>query len=333
MRFRGVVAGATAFAMLGLAACGGDDDSGSGNGSSGGGGSADGELETTEITVGALPLADYSALYWAQENGFFEEEGLTVTLEPVQGGPQAAQNVATGELDMSFSNTISTSIAAQSGLPIQTVVLTSALGAGGLSVYVTPDSDIQSLEDLDGATIGINATNNIGDVTLRNLLNEEGLEDVEPTFVEVPFPEMLSGVQAGSIDVGYSPEPFSSAALAAGMPEIVDLTAEEGPNDGLAVSNFIASDQFIESNPNTVAAFARAMYAAGEDIMASEAEWREWLPTIAQVSPEVAAEIAMPEFLTETAVDRIQEVTDILVEQGLLEDGYDPADDTFVAEG
>ncbi len=332
MRFRGVVAGATAFAMLGLAACGSDDDSDSNSGGGGGGGSADGELETTEVTVGALPLADYSALYWAQENGFFEEEGLTVTLEPVQGGPQAAQNVATGELDMSFSNTISTSIAAQSGLPIQTVVLTSALGPGGLSVYVTPDSDIQDLQDLDGATIGINATNNIGDVTLRNLLNEEGLDDVEPTFVEVPFPEMLSGVQAGSIDVGYSPEPFSSAALGAGMREIVDLTDPAGPNDGLAVSNFIASDQFIEDNPNTVAAFARAMYAAGEDIVAKEAEWREWLPTIAQVSPEVAQEIALPEFLTETDVDRIQEVVDILIEQELLEDGYDPADDTYVPE-
>jgi NitT/TauT family transport system substrate-binding protein len=71
MRFRGVVAGATAFAMLGLAACGGDDDNGGGSGSGGGGGSADGELETTEVTVGALPLADYSALYWAQEKGFF----------------------------------------------------------------------------------------------------------------------------------------------------------------------------------------------------------------------------------------------------------------------
>lgn len=329
MRFRGVVAGATAFAMLGLAACGSDDDGGSG---SSGGGSADGALEKTEITVGALPLADYSALYWAQEKGFFENEGLTVNLEPVQGGPQAAQNVATGELDMSFSNTISTSIAAQSGLPIKTVVLTSALGAGGLSVYVKPDSDIKDLEDLDGATIGINATNNIGDVTLRNLLHEEGLDDVEPTFVEVPFPEMLSGVQAGSIDVGYSPEPFSSAALDAGMREIVDLTDPSGPNVGLAVSNFIASDQFIDSNPNTVAAFARAMYAAGQDIVANEAEWRAWLPTIAQVSEDVAQNIALPEFLAETDVDRIQDVVDILVQQDLLDDGYDPADDTYVAE-
>lgn len=328
---RGAVVGAVAVMALGLTACG-SDDTDSGNGGTDGG-SASGELETTELTVGALPIADYAALYWAQENGFFEEEGLTVTLEPVQGGPIAAQQVAAGQLDVSFSNTISTSIATQSGLPIRTLVLTSALGPGGLSVYVTPDSPIQTLEDLDGATIGINATNNIGDVTLRNYLTEEGLDDVEPTFVEVPFPEMLAGVQSGSIDVGYSPEPFSSAALAAGMREVVDLVDPEGPNVGLAVSNFIASESFIEENPNTAAAFARAVYAAGADILENEDEFRSWLPGIANLPEDVAQNLALPEFFSEVNVDEIQRVVDILVEQGLLEEGYDAAEFTYVPEG
>lgn len=326
MRFRAAVAGMALVATVGLSACGSD---GAGNS----GGSADGELETTELTVGALPLADYAALYWAQENGFFEEEGLTVTLEPVQGGPMAAQNVATGELDLSFSNTISTSIATESGLPIKTVVLTSALGDGGLSVYVTPESSVQTLEDLDGATLGINATNNIGDVTLRNLLNEEGLDDVEPTFVEVPFPEMLTGVQSGSLDVGYAPEPFSSAALAAGMREVVDLADGTGPNSGLAVSNFIASDAFIAENPNTVNAFIRAMYAAGEDIEANEEEFRTWLPGVANLPEGVAASMALPDFYTETDLDEIQRVVDILVDQELLEEGYDATEYTYLPEG
>lgn len=327
---RSAVVGAAAVLALGLSACGGDD--GDGGESAGNGGSTSGELETTELTVGALPIADYAALYWAQDHGFFEDEGLTVTLEPVQGGPIAAQQVASGQLDVSFSNTISTSIATQNGLPIRTLVLTSALGPGGLSVYVKPDSPIQDLEDLDGVTIGINAQNNIGDVTLRNLLDEEGLDDVEPTFVEVPFPEMLSGVQAGSIDVGYSPEPFSSAALGAGMREIVDLADPEGPNAGLAVSNFIASDSFIEENPNTAAAFARAVYAAGADILENEDEFRTWLPDVARVPADVAANMALPEFFSEVDVDKIQQVVDILVGQGLLEDGYDPAEYTYVPE-
>jgi NitT/TauT family transport system substrate-binding protein len=198
---------------------------------------------------------------------------------------------------------------------------------------VTPDSPVQSLEDLNGRTIGINATNNIGDVALRNLLNEEGLEDVEPTFVEVPFPEMLAGVQSGSIDVGYSPEPFSSAALAEGMREVVDLVDPAGPNVGLAVSNFISSDAFIAENPNTINAFIRAMYAAGEDIEANEQEFRTWLPGIANLPEDVAQNMALPDFFTETDVDEIQRVVDILVEQGLLDEGYDASEYTYVPEG
>jgi NitT/TauT family transport system substrate-binding protein len=151
--------------------------------------------------------------------------------------------------------------------------------------------------------------------------------------VEVPFPEMLAGVQAGSIDAGYSPEPFSSAALAAGMREVVDLADPSGPNVGLAVSNFIGGDQFIEDNPNTVAAFARAVYAAGGDILKNEDEFRAWLPGIAHLPEDVAKNMALPEFFDKVHVDKAQEVADLLIKQGLLKKGYDAKKYTYVPEG
>lgn len=323
---RGAAAGVTALIALSLAACGGGDSGGSPSATS----SGSGKLETTQLTVGALPIADYAALYWAQDKGFFQKEGLTVTLQPVQGGPIAAQQVAAGALKLSFSNTISTAIATQSALPIKTVVLTSALGPGGLAVYVKPDSQIKSLADLDGATVGINATKNIGDVALRNLLDSKKLNNVRPKFIEVPFPEMLAGVKAGSIDVGYSPEPFSSAALAAGMRKVADLADPSGPNVGLAVSNFIGGDQFIKDNPNTVAAFARAVYAAGGDIVKHEDEFRAWLPGIAHVPADVAKNMALPQFFDKVHVDEAQKVADLLMKQGLLKSGYEAKKYTYV---
>jgi NitT/TauT family transport system substrate-binding protein len=306
-------------AGLSVTACGGGGDTAAATG--------DGELEKTEVTVGALPLADYAAVYWAQEKGFFQEEGLTVTLEPLQGGSIGAQRVASGELDFSFSNTISTALATQSGMPIKTVALTSGLGEGALSVYVKPDSTIQSMADLDGKTVGINTTNNIGDVTFRSLTDSEGLA-IEPTFVEVPFNEMLSGVEAGSIDAGYSPEPFASAADEAGMRRVADLTS--GPNAGLAVSNFVASDSFIADNPDTTEAFVRAVYAAGADLKANEGELRTWLPGVANVAEETAATMALPVYFEKTDVAQIQKVADMMIDQGILEDGYDAAQHTYV---
>lgn len=315
MRARVLTAAALTGVLLVLSACGG-----SGDAATGGGSSADGELETTDITVGVLPLADYAAVYWADENGFFEEEGLSVTLQPLQGGPIGIQSAASGDVDFSFANTISTTIAQSTGVPVDIVVLSSALGDES-NIYVVPaDSPIQSIEDLDGVTVGVNTTNNIGDVTFRSLAESEGVE-VEPNFVEVPFNEMIAGVQAESIEVGYTPEPFASAALAEGLRPVVDLTA--GPNAGLAAAGFVAGEAFIEENPDTAAAFARALYAAGQDINANEDAFRAWLPGVAQVPDEVAQIMKLPTFFEEAQPDELERVAELLAGQELIEGEYD----------
>lgn len=318
MKARGLTAAVLAGAMLALAACGG-------SGGSGGGGSATVAAagpEKTAITVGVLPLADYAAAYWAKDHGFFKKEGLDVTLQPLQGGPIGIQSVISGAVDFSFANTISTMVAQSSGAPVKIVVASSALGPQSNIYVVKPDSPITSIKDLDGKTVGVNTTNNIGDVTFRALAESEGVK-VTPQFVEVPFNEMVAGVQAGSIDVGYTPEPFASAALAAGLRTVLDLT--QGPNQGLAAASFVASDAFIAKNPKAAAAFARALYAAGVDIADKKQEFRQWLPGIAHVPAGVAHNMKLPTFFTKMQPDELQRVADLLDKQRLLKGKYDLA--------
>ena len=320
MQARGSTTAVLAGALFALSACGGSDDDGSGD--AGAGASDAAAVSTPEksaVTVGVLPLADYAAVYWADDHGFFEQEGLDVTMQPLQGGPIGIQSVISGAVDFSFANNISTMVAQSSGAPVTIVVASSALGPESNIYVVKPDSPITSIDDLSGKTVGVNTTNNIGDVTFRALAESEGA-DVTPQFVEVPFNEMVAGVQAGSIDVGYTPEPFASAALAAGLRTVVDLT--QGPNKGLAAASFVASDAFVKENPGTAAAFARALYAAGADIAANEAEFRTWLPGIARVPAEVAQSMKLPTFFTEIEPEELQRVVDLLDEQGLLKSDY-----------
>ena len=117
------------------------------------------------------------------------------------------------------------------------------------------------------------------------------------------------------------------------MRKIADLADPNGPNAALAVSNFIASNSLIKKSPKTVDAFARAMYKAGADIKAHETEFRQWLPGVAKVPEAVAQKMALPEFFTETHVDQIQRVVDILVKQGLLKKGYNADKYTYVPKG
>lgn len=317
-RALGVFSATAALAFA--AACSGSADSAP---------AGEGEPEQTEVTIGALPIADYATLWWADENGFFEEEGLDVVIEPVQGGPVGAQMVASGELDFTTSTTFNTVSATDSGMPIDTTTLLSGSADNSIGMYVNPDSEIQGIEDLDGKTIGINNTNNTGDVTFRSLADHLGV-DVEPTFIEVPFPEMLTGVQSGSLDVGYAPEPFLSAAWDAGMRQIIDLT--DGPNNEIATSNLVSGKAFVNSNPNTVAALSRALYAANEDILANEQEWRDWLPSMTQMDESTAQTLPMPVFFTEMDEGAVQHIADLMIGQDIVSADYDATEFIWTAE-
>ncbi|MDL9947171.1 ABC transporter substrate-binding protein [Gordonia sp. ABSL11-1] len=319
-KIRTAFAAAAACGVMVLSACGG----------SGGGGTEavapDGSLEKTQITVGVLPLADYGAVYWANENGLFEKEGLEVTLEPIQGGPIGIQKVASGELDYAIANTISASISQAQGAPVTDVAYTASLGNGSGAIFVKPDSPIQTIDDLNGKTVGTNTTRNIGDVTFANLARSEG-KKVSPNWVEVPFPEMVSGVQAGSIDAGYTPEPFWSAAQQAGMRRVVDLT--NGPNAGLAASIFVAGNRFVGQNPDTTAAFARAIYAAGGEMAADEQAVRNWIPSVAKVPADVAQTMVMPTYSSGMDVAALEKVSNMLKEQGLIPADFDISDHVY----
>ncbi|MFW0796312.1 ABC transporter substrate-binding protein [Gordonia sp. CPCC 205515] len=313
--------------LAAVAACGILAMSGCGNGESASSGSAaDGKLEKTAITVGVLPLADYGAVYWAEEKGLFEKAGLDVTLEPIQGGPIGIQKVASGELDFAIANTISASITQAQGAPITDVAYTSSLGAGSGIVFVKPDSPIKAIDDLNGKTVGTNTTRNIGDVTFANLVQSEH-KDIKPNWVEVPFSEMISGVQAGSIEAGYAPEPFSSAAKEAGMRQVVDLTT--GPNENLAASIFVAGNRFMQANPDTTKAFAEAIYAAGGQMSADEAAVRSWLPGVAKVPADIAQTMVMPNYSSAMDLPALEKVATMLKQQGLVPEDFDISEHVY----
>jgi nitrate/nitrite transport system substrate-binding protein len=70
---------AAALAGLALAACG---SSGDGEGDQVVAAAIDGAVEKPNLKLGFIKLTDMAPLAIAKEKGFFEEEGLNVSLEP-----------------------------------------------------------------------------------------------------------------------------------------------------------------------------------------------------------------------------------------------------------
>jgi NitT/TauT family transport system substrate-binding protein len=316
-RSRLKLVGALAAALLLTSACG-----------SGGGTTAKGG--DTSVTVAVLPLADYAPVYWAQDHGMFKKEGLNVKFENLQGGPVGIQKVVTGEIQFAFSNPISSTIATSKGAPVQTVAMVSGLGEGELGIFVKPDSPIKTMADLNGKTVGINTTNNVGDVTFARLAKSEGIS-VKPDWIEVPFPEMIDGVKNGSIQAGYLPEPFATAARQAGLREVVNLV--QGDNVGLPMSTFVTSTQYAKSHPDVVKKFAQALAEARDDLAGKETEFRSWLPKATGTNAQAAQVMHLPTFDVTLNVKEMQGIADFLSELGVISGSYDASKYTVVNEG
>ncbi len=54
-----------------------------------------------------IPFDAGSQVFYAKDMGFFAKQGLDVTIDPVNNGPAIAAAVASGAVDIGFSNAVS----------------------------------------------------------------------------------------------------------------------------------------------------------------------------------------------------------------------------------
>ena len=103
--------GMLAAAALVLSACGAGDDGGTTESASG----------LDQVTVGIIPILDVAPIYLGQDQGFFEDEGIELTLESGQGGAAILPGVESGQFQFGFSNNTSLLVAKDKGLDVRIV--------------------------------------------------------------------------------------------------------------------------------------------------------------------------------------------------------------------
>ncbi|TQM79354.1 NitT/TauT family transport system substrate-binding protein [Saccharothrix saharensis] len=292
------------------------------------GAAAPGEVEKSRIRLGLLPIIDVAPVHIAIRRGYFEQEGLEVEPITIQGGAAAIPGLVNGDLDMTFGNFVSF-FAAQAK--------ESAKAVGGLRlimdgyqakpemflVLAKADSDIESPKDLEGKTLGINTTRNIAELTFRATLEANNVDPGKVTFKEVPLPDMEAAVENGVVDAAFSSEPFITRAQR-NSGQIAVLDAASGPTDGIPIAGYGTTGKFLQANPNTVAAFQRALVKGQRDA-GDQPLVRQLLTEYAKVDSETAALVHFGEFPTTLDATRLQRVADLMKTYGLLETRFDVA--------
>jgi NitT/TauT family transport system substrate-binding protein len=287
-----------------LGACGGD--------SSDGGGAAG----PTEVRVGVLPIVGAAPLTLAAEQGLFAAGGLAVRPERVQSGAVALPALVAGDLDVLFGNHVSTIAARSQNLDVVIIAEASRARPDNFSVVTLPDSAIQQPTDLAGRTIGVNALNNIGGLTVSAVADAEGVPPDRLTFVEIPFPDMANALANGRVEAAFLPEPFlSEARRTLAVRTILDPCS--GPTDGLPIDGYVVTSRFAEEHPDTVRAFREALVEA-QRRCADRAVLEPLLVSSAGIKPETATRISASAYPTTTDAAQIQRVADLMVRFGAL---------------
>ncbi len=292
-----------------------------------GGGTADddNDEEPTSVTVGVLPIVDVAPIHLGVEQGFFEDHGLDVELENSDGGANVASSVAEGAYEFGFSNTTSLVLDRSEGTPV-TVVSNGATTTGeqgeDFGAIVAPeDSNISSAADLEGATVAVNTTENIGDTTVRNSIREDGGDADDVEFSPMSFSEMPAALDDGDVDAAWMVEPTLTTALEGGSEEITSNFVDT--HESLSVASYFTSEEYQEDNPETVESFSAAMNESLNYADGHPAEVRRIVSSYTEIDEQLVEEIRLPSFPSEPDRESAEMIGALMLQDGMIEEEPD----------
>jgi NitT/TauT family transport system substrate-binding protein len=210
------IAAVVAAAML--IGCGSDDEEPS---------AAAGEGGTQELEV---LLSFQESIVWApllvgRERGYFEDEGLTVKTQQTEGSGFVTQQIIAGNMDFGWAGADSIVIAASKDPRIRAVTCNQSQNI--FRIVVPEGSDIQSVEDLAGKTLGFTEKGGGEEPLIKSSLGDAGItDDVKLLPIGAAGPQSQNAIEAGTVDAYASSYPDISSLTAEGM-KFTDITPDK----------------------------------------------------------------------------------------------------------
>lgn len=157
----------------------------------------------------------------AEQQGYYQDEGLEVDVKALGDGPVIQQALAAGELDVAYVGTPPVYQWYARGL--KSVIL-AKVNYGQAAVLAGSQTPINSLGDLMGHKLAGVKKGSGMDVLLRGYVLQEhaGLDpDKDLDIIDLPPGNMNAALDRGIVDAAFSWEPFVSQALLRGSARLL----------------------------------------------------------------------------------------------------------------
>lgn len=242
---------------------------------------------TAKVTVGTIPIDNGAEVFYAQEQGFFRRAGLDVTISPLSNGGAIVAAVASGSLDIGFTNLFSFATAYARGLPVTLIAPASLYlsSSPAQALLVRKDSPFKSGKDLDGKTVACNGIKGITQITASAWIDQHGGDSSTVKWVEVPLSLMPQALAARRVDAASG---VLSDDPTVGTPQATDRVLGY-PYDAIGsrflASGFITTKAWAAAHPDVVKRFSAAVLETARWANAHQRLSGETLMKIAKLSP------------------------------------------------
>lgn len=279
------------------------------------------------ITIGLMPDVDSIPFIIAQEKGYFQEEGLTVTLKPFKSAVDRDSALQSGNLDGGVSDMLAAAFAKSGGFD---TVITS-LTTGSYKLVVNKDETSRSIKDLKGKDVAI-SKNTIIEYVTDKVMTEGGLAPADINKIVIPqIPTRLEMLQNGKIAAATLPEPMATIAVKNGA-KVLNSSDQLGIYPGV----MIFTSKAVTDKEKEIRAMYRA-YNKAIDYLSREPmeNYIDLLIEKGGFPNDVKGSLILPQYKKPAAPKPkdIEDVMSWLQERQLIPKGYsyqELVDDRFV---
>ena len=260
--------------MVAAVACGGDDE----------------PEELTKVTLALdwFPWSNHSGLYVAQQRGYFEEQGLEVTIY-VPGDPSTVlQTVGAGRDDFGISYQPELLLAREQG--IEAVSIMAMVQHPLNSVMTLAESGIVEPKDLKGKKVGAPGLPS-DEALIDTMLRSQGLTIDDVEMINVGF-DLIPALISKNVDaiVGAYWVHESISANNQGFDLNIMRMEEHGVPDFYELV-IVASEDKITNDPDIVQRFVKAVTRGYQDAIADPLDA---VAVLKSVKPETDLDIENP---------------------------------------
>lgn len=225
-----------------------------------GGGSAENgttaaDEETASLRLAMTTFAGYGLWYLADEQGYFEDNGVDVELTLIEDKDQTSAAFASGRIN-GWVTTVDTFLyydAEEIGA-VQVMVSNVSDGADG----VVATNNIETVADLEGESVGVQM-GSVGYFFLLNALNGAGLTEEDIEVNDMSAGDAGAAFVSGHVDAAATWQPWLDQASTRG--HVLTSTADV---PGLVVDTLAISKEDVENSPQMVTGVIQSYYDAYE---------------------------------------------------------------------